>query len=79
MSELRSEAVSCSRSAVELKAVLTVEQPGGQQGVLLLWGAAVAWLPQFSKNKGTGPVSVVVGVSQLHQFISFYSRARMWG
>ncbi|XP_004077295.1 protein FAM35A isoform X1 [Oryzias latipes] len=50
-SELRSEAVSCSRSAVELKAVLTVEQPGGQQGVLLLWGAAVAWLPQFSKNK----------------------------
>lgn len=51
--ELRSEAESCRRSAFETKAVLTVEQPGGQQGVLLLWGATVAWLPRFSKNKGT--------------------------
>ncbi|XP_036071483.1 shieldin complex subunit 2 isoform X2 [Oryzias melastigma] len=59
-SELRSEAESCRRSAFETKAVLTVEQPGGQQGVLLLWGATVAWLPRFSKNKGEVELRVQV-------------------
>ncbi|TDH01672.1 hypothetical protein EPR50_G00182630 [Perca flavescens] len=34
----RSEAESRCRSAVQLQAVVTVEQPGGQQGALLLWG-----------------------------------------
>ncbi|XP_028278598.1 shieldin complex subunit 2-like [Parambassis ranga] len=51
-SEWRSEAESRSRSAVLQKAALTVEQPGGQQGVLQLWGAAVDWLPNFNKNRG---------------------------
>ncbi|MEQ2222282.1 hypothetical protein ILYODFUR_024531, partial [Ilyodon furcidens] len=51
-SEWRDEAESRSRSAVQLKAVLTVEQPGGQQGALLLWGAAMGWLPRFNKHKG---------------------------
>ncbi|XP_041863563.1 shieldin complex subunit 2-like [Melanotaenia boesemani] len=50
VSEWRSEAASLSRSAVQLKAVLTVEQPHGQQGALLLWGAAVDWLPRFSRD-----------------------------
>uniref|UniRef100_A0A3P8SMB0 Shieldin complex subunit 2 n=1 Tax=Amphiprion percula TaxID=161767 RepID=A0A3P8SMB0_AMPPE len=43
---------SRSRSAVQLKAVVTVEQPGGQQGALLLWGSAVDWLPRFSRDRG---------------------------
>uniref|UniRef100_A0A3Q3J4B2 Uncharacterized protein n=1 Tax=Monopterus albus TaxID=43700 RepID=A0A3Q3J4B2_MONAL len=47
----RSEAESRCRSAVQLKAVLTVEQAGGQQGTLLLWGVAVNWLPRFNQNK----------------------------
>ncbi|XP_030603397.1 shieldin complex subunit 2 isoform X2 [Archocentrus centrarchus] len=51
-SEWRAEAESRSRSAVQLNAVLTVEQPDGQQGVVLLWGAAVDWLPRFSRDKG---------------------------
>ncbi|KAK5617356.1 hypothetical protein CRENBAI_007243 [Crenichthys baileyi] len=50
-SEWRDEAESRSRSAVQLKAVLTVEQPDGQQGALLLWGAAMGWLPRFNKHK----------------------------
>ncbi|XP_008286545.1 shieldin complex subunit 2 [Stegastes partitus] len=50
-SEWRSEAESRSRSAVQLKAVVTVEQPDGQQGALLLWGAAVDWLPRFSRDR----------------------------
>uniref|UniRef100_A0A3B4GY37 Shieldin complex subunit 2 n=1 Tax=Pundamilia nyererei TaxID=303518 RepID=A0A3B4GY37_9CICH len=41
------------RSAVQLNAVLTVEQPEDQQGAVLLWGAAVDWLPRFSRDKGT--------------------------
>ncbi|XP_058506953.1 shieldin complex subunit 2 [Solea solea] len=49
--EWRGEAESRCRSAVQLKAVVTVEQPGGQQGALLLWGAAVEWLPRFSADK----------------------------
>ncbi|XP_054456682.1 shieldin complex subunit 2 [Anoplopoma fimbria] len=47
----RSEAESRCRSAVQLQAVLTVEQPHGQQGALLLWGAAVDWLPRFNRDK----------------------------
>lgn len=49
----RSEAESRCRSAVQLQAVLTVEQPDGQQGVLLLWGAAVDWRPRFNRDRGT--------------------------
>ncbi|XP_049927243.1 shieldin complex subunit 2 isoform X1 [Epinephelus moara] len=49
----RSEAESRCRSAVQLQAVLTVEQPDGQQGALLLWGAAVKWLPRFNRDKAT--------------------------
>uniref|UniRef100_A0A665U2X2 Uncharacterized protein n=1 Tax=Echeneis naucrates TaxID=173247 RepID=A0A665U2X2_ECHNA len=49
----RTEADSCSRSAVQLKGVLTVEQPNGQQGVLLLWGAALEWLPRFKRDRTT--------------------------
>ncbi|KAL6102273.1 shld2 [Pungitius sinensis] len=47
----RSEADSRFRSAVQLHAVLTVEQPLGQQGKLLLWGAAVDWLPRFNRDR----------------------------
>ncbi|KAM6915920.1 shieldin complex subunit 2 [Xenentodon cancila] len=47
----RSEATSYSRSAVQQKVVLTVEQPDGQQGALLLWGAAVDWLPRFNADR----------------------------
>ncbi|XP_045898683.1 shieldin complex subunit 2 isoform X1 [Micropterus dolomieu] len=47
----RSEAESRCRSAVQMKAVLTVEQPDGQQGALLLWGAAVDWLPRFNRER----------------------------
>ncbi|XP_075939562.1 shieldin complex subunit 2 isoform X1 [Anarhichas minor] len=47
----RSEAESCFRSAVQLQAVLTVEQPHGQQGALLLWGAAVDWLSRFNRDR----------------------------
>lgn len=53
LSEWRDEAESRNRSAVQMKAVLMVQQPGGQQGALLLWGAAMDWLPRFSKHKGT--------------------------
>lgn len=49
----RSEADSRCRSAVQQQAVLTVEQPDGQQGALLLWGAAVDWLPRFRRDRGT--------------------------
>ncbi|XP_015233027.1 PREDICTED: protein FAM35A [Cyprinodon variegatus] len=47
----RNEAESRSRSAVQLKTVLTVEQPDGQQGVLLLWGAAMDWLPRLQRHR----------------------------
>uniref|UniRef100_A0A3B4A8I4 Uncharacterized protein n=1 Tax=Periophthalmus magnuspinnatus TaxID=409849 RepID=A0A3B4A8I4_9GOBI len=30
--------------------VVTVEQPGDQQGALVLWGAAVEWLPRFTRD-----------------------------
>ncbi|KAM4591730.1 shieldin complex subunit 2 isoform 2-T2 [Odontesthes bonariensis] len=51
--EWRSEAESRSRSAVQMKAVLSVEQPDDQQGALLLWGAAVDWLPSFNTDRST--------------------------
>lgn len=38
-----------------MKAVLAVEQSDGQQGALLLWGAALDWLPLFSRDRGTEP------------------------
>uniref|UniRef100_A0A3Q2UQF4 Shieldin complex subunit 2 n=1 Tax=Fundulus heteroclitus TaxID=8078 RepID=A0A3Q2UQF4_FUNHE len=50
-SEWRNEAEAGSRSAVQQKAVLTVEQPCGQRGALLLWGGAMAWQPRFSKHR----------------------------
>ncbi|KAK5854430.1 hypothetical protein PBY51_015499 [Eleginops maclovinus] len=49
----RSDAGAGCRSALQLQAVLTVQQPGGQQGALLLWGAAVDWLNRF-RDRGTG-------------------------
>ncbi|XP_034407352.1 shieldin complex subunit 2 isoform X2 [Cyclopterus lumpus] len=49
----RSEAESRFRSAVQLQAVVTVEQPHGQQGALLLWGGAVDWLPRFNRDRAT--------------------------
>lgn len=53
VSEWRREAESGYRSALQQQAILTVEQPGGQQGVLLLWGTALEWLPRFNSDKGT--------------------------
>ncbi|XP_021169991.2 shieldin complex subunit 2 isoform X2 [Fundulus heteroclitus] len=50
-SEWRNEAEAGSRSALQQQAVLTVEQPGGQRGALLLWGGAMAWQPRFSKHR----------------------------
>lgn len=47
----RSEAQSHCKAACQLKALLTVEQPGGQQGTLLLWGAAVEWLPRINRDR----------------------------
>ncbi|TWW78540.1 Protein FAM35A [Takifugu flavidus] len=49
--EWRSEAESCCRSAVQMKAIISVEQPGSQHGVLVLWGAAVQWLSRLTQNK----------------------------
>lgn len=46
----QTEADSRWRSAVQHKAVVSVEQPGGQQGALVLWGAAVDWLQRFSRD-----------------------------
>lgn len=42
-----------------MKAILTVEQPDSQQGVLVLWGAAVHWLSRFVQNKGKAGKSTV--------------------
>ncbi|KAM9847975.1 shieldin complex subunit 2 [Aulostomus maculatus] len=47
----RREAESRCRSALQQQAVVTVEQPDGQQGVLLLWGAAYDWLRRFNRDK----------------------------
>ncbi|KAJ0005311.1 hypothetical protein NQD34_011525, partial [Periophthalmus magnuspinnatus] len=48
--EWQSEADSRCRSALQPWAVVTVEQPGDQQGALVLWGAAVEWLPRFTRD-----------------------------
>lgn len=32
-----------------------MEQSDGQQGALLLWGAALDWLPLFSRDRGIEP------------------------
>ncbi|KAG7462599.1 hypothetical protein MATL_G00186480 [Megalops atlanticus] len=48
----REEAESRSRTGGVQKALLTVEQGDGQQGALVLWGAAMAWLQRIQKNKG---------------------------
>ncbi|CAJ1066653.1 shieldin complex subunit 2 isoform X1 [Xyrichtys novacula] len=47
-----SGAESRCRAALQTKVVLTVEQPGGHQGALLLWGAAVDWLPLINRDRG---------------------------
>ncbi|KAM6956232.1 nuclear factor NF-kappa-B p100 subunit-like [Aplochiton taeniatus] len=47
----RPEAEGTSRTGCVQKAVLTVEQGDGQQGVLVLWGAALAWLPRIERHK----------------------------
>ncbi|XP_013881764.1 shieldin complex subunit 2 [Austrofundulus limnaeus] len=49
-SDWRSTAESHCRSAVQMKAVLVVEQSDGLQGTLLLWEAALDWLPLFNKR-----------------------------
>ncbi|KAJ0066900.1 hypothetical protein NL108_004871, partial [Boleophthalmus pectinirostris] len=51
--EWQSEADSRCRSALQRRAIVTVEQPGGQQGALILWGAAVEWLPRFTRDTAT--------------------------
>ncbi|XP_072293249.1 shieldin complex subunit 2 [Eucyclogobius newberryi] len=51
--EWQSEADSRCRSALQRRAVVRVEQPGGQQGALVLWGAAVEWLSRFARDKAT--------------------------
>lgn len=48
----RAEAEGTSRVGRVLKAVLTVEQGGGQQGAVVLWGAALTWLQRINRNKG---------------------------
>ncbi|XP_061767417.1 shieldin complex subunit 2 isoform X3 [Nerophis ophidion] len=49
--EWRGEAESRCRSALERQAVATVEQADGRRGALLLWGAALDWLPHFRTHK----------------------------
>ncbi|KAK2921568.1 hypothetical protein Q8A73_001053 [Channa argus] len=56
----RSEADSRCRSAVKEKVMLTVEQGDGQQGVLVLWGAAVDWLPRFNRNRAVWDFRVLL-------------------
>ncbi|XP_030628252.1 uncharacterized protein LOC115810460 [Chanos chanos] len=46
----RDEAEGRSRAAGVLKALLTVEQDG-QQGAVVLWGTALAWLQNINANK----------------------------
>lgn len=48
-----------------MKAVLTVEQPGSRQGLLVLWGAAVHWLSRFTQNKGK--VHKSTALTQVHK------------
>ncbi|KAM8852650.1 shieldin complex subunit 2 [Synchiropus picturatus] len=51
--EWKPEAESRSRSALQQLAVVMVEQSGGQDGRLLLWGGATSWLQSFRTNKDT--------------------------
>lgn len=48
----RDEAESCSRTGGVQKAMLSVEQEDGRQGVLVLWGSAMAWLQRIRRNQG---------------------------
>lgn len=47
----RDEAEGISRTGGVLKAILTVEQGDGQQGAVILWGAALSWLQRLERNK----------------------------
>lgn len=47
----RDEAEGISRAGGVLKAILTVEQADGQQGAVILWGAALSWLQRLERNK----------------------------
>lgn len=48
----RSEAEGVSRTGGVPKAVLTVEQGGGRQAAVVLWGTALTWLQHIHTNKG---------------------------
>lgn len=48
----RSEAEGVSRTGSVPKAVLTVEQGDGRQGIVVLWGTALTWLQHIHTNKG---------------------------
>ncbi|XP_017289164.1 shieldin complex subunit 2 [Kryptolebias marmoratus] len=50
-SDWKTTAESHCRSALQMKAVLVVEQSDGLQGALLLWGAALDWLPLFNRDR----------------------------
>ncbi|XP_074531361.1 shieldin complex subunit 2 [Halichoeres trimaculatus] len=47
----RSQAQSHCKAGCQVQALLTVEQPDGQQGALLLWGATVDWLPRIKRDR----------------------------
>ncbi|XP_053477765.1 shieldin complex subunit 2 isoform X2 [Ictalurus furcatus] len=47
----RTEAEGVSRTGSIPKAVLTVEQGGGRQGAVVLWGTALTWLQHIHTNK----------------------------
>ncbi|XP_060782285.1 shieldin complex subunit 2 isoform X2 [Neoarius graeffei] len=47
----RSEAEGVSRTGGVPKAVLTVEQGGGRQAAVVLWGTALTWLQHIHTNK----------------------------
>ncbi|CDQ86948.1 unnamed protein product [Oncorhynchus mykiss] len=70
----RAEAEGTSRVGGVLKAVLTVEQGDGQQGAVVLWGAALTWLQRINRNKDAVWVfrlllvreSMTTGLLELH-------------
>ncbi|TRY90553.1 hypothetical protein DNTS_002671 [Danionella cerebrum] len=47
----RDEVNGASRVGGVLKAILTVKQADGQQGAVVLWGAALSWLQRLEKNR----------------------------
>ncbi|XP_060782284.1 shieldin complex subunit 2 isoform X1 [Neoarius graeffei] len=51
ISDWRSEAEGVSRTGGVPKAVLTVEQGGGRQAAVVLWGTALTWLQHIHTNK----------------------------